>query len=263
MSTEDRAGEIRLALNLYAALKGEFIDPGQDLWIEHLPSPHGTPESFRAALTYGDKQYHFGYLTQGFRAQCLVEGFDMVHILVASGSVDNAYDAATGQTAHVSTSRSERLEQIPWATRTTCAPKDVVVYLDAHDTVEEFIDAGHDRRRLDVAKHQMGGFLGAAAGLWDWNIDQRVLWFFARENFAVSEISNRMFRHSITARLQPFTSLSLRLPYIEACVFQMVLPILDYDYRLAYLMSHSSSGRHDTKVNRIKIQLAALLHVRN
>ncbi|KAK7425098.1 hypothetical protein QQX98_000012 [Neonectria punicea] len=241
----------------------ELSDPAVTRWIDYIPSPYGTPNSLQDAVTYGGEQFQLVYLRQEFRAPCLVEGFDMVHILVASRSVSNVYDIVTGQTTHVElfTSRNERLEQISWATRTTCAPKDVIVYLDAHDTVEEFINAGHDRRRLDAANSQLGGFLGAAAGLSDWNIDQNVLSCFARDHSAVSEISNRMFCQGIIACLRPFTSLSLRLPPVEACIFQAVLPILDYDYRLAYPVSHSSSGHHDAKVNRTKIQLAALLHV--
>ncbi|KAK7421453.1 hypothetical protein QQX98_002151 [Neonectria punicea] len=210
--------------------------------------------------------YHIVYLDPWFRAPFQVQGFDYVHLAMAARQTKNVYDAVMGQMAYLELplSRDERLEQASWASRTTTNPKNITMYLDNHESIWEFIEAGHERRRLEVSNQQLGGFLGVLGGLSHWYMNSpEVVNCFVPERFARLEISARMKRHGmlVSAPPAPIGNFTLGFPPSEAAVFKAVLPALDYDYRLACLVARKSSTQANPILQKIKIQLASLLCV--
>lgn len=233
-------------------------------WVEtqsnHLPTIELVRSTFRSHIAPG----HLVYMNNGFRAPCGIDGFDRVHIVLGSTDVTPVFDAVTGQITltKLALSRDERLEQVSWIGRADCLPENIFVYIDTqHHTLEEFVEAGHGRRRLKVSNRQLGGFLGALAGMSHWGFDvSQIAKQFVREDFALREMTTRMSRQEILT--QPSASLydglTLGMRDDECIIFKTVLPFLNYDYRLAYFLARrSSSGL----LRQLKVQVAALMCV--
>lgn len=207
---------------------------------------------------------HLISASNGFNAPCRIAGFDRVHIVLGSADVAPVFDAVTGQitSTELVTSRDERLEQVSWLGRADCLPENIFVYIDTQErTVEEFVEAGHGYRRLKVSNRQLGGFLGSLAGMSHWGLDfYQIAEQFVTEHVALREMTSRMLRQEIIT--QPSVSrcddITLGMPDDERIIFKTVLPLLDYDHRLAYFLARrSSSGL----VRQVKVQVAALMCV--
>ncbi|KAL6413108.1 hypothetical protein AUP68_02606 [Ilyonectria robusta] len=234
-------------------------------WIEAESSRWPRSELIFANLQWEEgTPGHLVYASNGFRAPCGIAGFDRVHIVLGSTDVTPVFDAVTGQITltELALSRDERLEQVSWIGRADCLPENIFVYIDTrHCTVEEFVEAGHGYRRLKVSNRQLGGFLGSLAGMSHWGLDfYQIAEQFVTEHVALREMTSRMLRQEIIT--QPSVSrcddITLGMPDDERIIFKTVLPLLDYDHRLAYFLARrSSSGL----VRQVKIQVAALMCV--
>ncbi|KAH7001059.1 hypothetical protein EDB80DRAFT_686029 [Ilyonectria destructans] len=233
-------------------------------WVESLSNYLPTTELVRSTFRSHIAPGHLVYMNNGFRAPCGIDGFDRVHIVLGSTDMRPVFDAVTGQITltELSLSRDERLDQVSWIGRADCLPENIFVYLDTqHRTVEEFVDAGQTRRRLQVSNHQLGGFLGALAGISHWGLDVfQVAEQFVRENFALREMATRMTRQGILVRSSDsiYNGLTLGMRDDEPRIFKAVLPILNYDHRLAYFLARSSSSG---LLRHLKVQVAAVMCV--
>ncbi|KAK7426226.1 hypothetical protein QQZ08_007255 [Neonectria magnoliae] len=249
--------------SLLPAMQANFRDARS--LVVYLLTRDSTEKHIKTALSCS-RLYHIVYVDPWFRAPVQVQGFDHVHLAIATRETKNVYDAVMGQMAYLELplSRDERLEQASWASRTTTNPKNITMYLDNNESIWEFIEAGHERRRLEVSNRQLGGFLGALGGLSHWYMNStEIVNCFVPERFASLEISARMKRHGIlvSAPSASIDNFTLGFPPNEAAVFNAVLPALDYDHRLACLVARKSSTQANSILQKIKIQLASLLCV--
>ncbi|KAI8714979.1 hypothetical protein NCS52_01004600 [Fusarium sp. LHS14.1] len=181
------------------------------------------------------------------------EGFDQVHIVLGHNYQEVAWNNQAGQLVdfHRVTARSERRDQIWWArqpnARVTC------VYTGG-SKLEAFLETGHHRHRLTEDSH-MGGFMASVFDMSTWGIDPRMVFgrcVRATESRTASEILHRLTVQGIISQ-EEFV-----LPEPDATAFRKILPLVNYDYRLALFVA-IDSGNSDTMVRMVKIQLAALI----
>lgn len=181
------------------------------------------------------------------------EGFDQVHIVLGHNYQEVAWNNQAGQLVdfHRVTARSERRDQIWWArqpnARVTC------VYTGGSE-LEAFLETGHHRHRLTEDSH-MGGFMASVFNMSTWGIDPRMAFgrcVRATESRTASEILHRLTVQGIISQ-EVFV-----LPEPDARAFRQILPLVNYDHRLALFVA-IDSGNSDTIVRMVKIQLAALI----
>ncbi|KAF7538209.1 hypothetical protein G7Z17_g12686 [Cylindrodendrum hubeiense] len=246
---------------LVSWLEAANIKDGPENGVHEYQLNSETPEeAISKALQPGNAFGNIVYLPNGFRAPCReINGFGQVHIIMGDADVKTVFDNVTAQITELPAlplSKSERLEQVSWIGRANC--QEVFVYLEhPHTTVEAFVDSGHSRRRLEVSNRQLGGFLGALAGMSHWGLDvlHTAKWF-VRQRALLNEMVRRVRRQRILVSSP--TGLTLDTRDCNPAIFKAVLPILDYDYRLAYFVARHSS---DPAVQQIKIQVAAMMCV--
>ncbi|KAF5702124.1 hypothetical protein FMUND_13619 [Fusarium mundagurra] len=182
-------------------------------------------------------------------------GYGKVHILLCSQRVSVGWDNITGQLAENLrwTSREERVAQLQWARQPPNS--EVHIHLDDENAgsmeqiVEQFTRSNNCRRR-QVENSQMGGFIAAVMSLASWGLDvNRVILCFIRYPSRIGCMQHRL-------RIQRIiTPTTLNLPQGEAIAFTTVLPLVSYDYRLAFFVALES----DPMVRNVKIQLAAII----
>ncbi|KAG5766579.1 hypothetical protein H9Q72_005346 [Fusarium xylarioides] len=183
------------------------------------------------------------------------EGYGKIHILLGSQRISVAWDNITEQLAENLrwTSREEREAQLQWARQ----PPNSEVHIHLEDetsgskeeAIEVFTNSNNCRRR-QVENSQMGGFIAAVMSLASWGLDvNRVISCFIRYPSRIGCMQHRL-------RIQQIiTSTSLNLSPGEAIAFTTILPLVSYDYRLAFFVALES----DQMVRKVKIQLAAVI----
>ncbi|CAJ0550806.1 Ff.00g107360.m01.CDS01 [Fusarium sp. VM40] len=168
----------------------------------------------------------------GYRPPLPFYGFLQVHMHLASHLEQTIFDSFTLQVAQIrlAVSKKGRLEQLSLAFRTPRIPGRVRLYFEEQN-LDDFLNNGPPEK-LKVCNQHAGGFITALVCLLNWGIqfDRVVSCFFA------SDLERARFVN---------TSLILTL-----------LPIVDFDYRLAaFIALHTNS----TIVLKAKLQLAAIL----
>ncbi|KAG4259211.1 hypothetical protein FPRO04_07514 [Fusarium proliferatum] len=183
------------------------------------------------------------------------QGYGKIHILLASRRLSVAWDNITEQLAANLrwTSREEREAQLQWARQPPYS--EVHIHLEDEDTsskeeaIELFTGSNNCRRR-QVENSQIGGFIAAVMGLASWGLDiNRALTCFIRYPSRLGCMQDRLRVQRI------ISSTTLNLCQGEAIAFTAVLPIVSYDYRLAFFVALES----DPMVRKVKIQLAAII----
>ncbi|KAH8694588.1 hypothetical protein BGZ61DRAFT_478182 [Ilyonectria robusta] len=156
---------------------------------------------------------------------------NIVHIVTGGSRKRLIFDRNTNQIVLVNLkiSASERHEQLAWASRPDCGNSMVMLYEDT-----DFLAGANASRtrRTDVAGSQAAGFFSGLAQFSDW---PQLLDFRAPD-------------------LPPH----LCLPNDRHGVFFAVLPLVNYDPRVARFLSESSST---PKITLIKVQLASALTI--
>ncbi|KAJ4325192.1 hypothetical protein N0V84_003574 [Fusarium piperis] len=201
------------------------------------------------------------HVEEWFRSPFPITGFDHVHVVANSTSTKVIFDAVTGQLTStlVQLSKQERKEQVACAYRSQGAFS-VSLYID-RPTANEFLQAGIKYRRLQVNNEHLGGFIAALASFEGWGINAlSVAACFApdMEDDALIATRKRLIDQGLLRQSLETNCLGLQVRDKEADVFKAVLPILNYDHRLAYLVAQ----RTDNMIlRRSKLQLASLLAV--
>ncbi|KAF5974275.1 hypothetical protein FBULB1_7833 [Fusarium bulbicola] len=183
------------------------------------------------------------------------QGYGKIHILLGSERVSVGWDNITEQMAENSrwTSGEERQAQLQWARQPPRS--EVHIHLDdegigsKEEAIKLFTGSTNWRRR-QVENCQMGGFIAAVVDIASWGLDiHRVLTCFIRYPSRISCMKGRLEAQQI------ITPTTLNLCQGEAIVFTKVLPLVSYDYRLAFFVALES----DKMVRKVKIQLAAII----
>ncbi|KAI7770577.1 hypothetical protein LZL87_002948 [Fusarium oxysporum] len=118
--------------------------------------------------------------------------------------------------------------------------------------VADVLDQGfrHHRR---IEDDQIGAFIAGVYDVKDWGIDRaKTIECFLGNGARVREMKRRLEAQRILSNNE------FSLPDLEAKVFRSILPIVQYDYRLALFVAADC----DPTVRLLKLQLAALLILR-
>ncbi|KAI6776577.1 hypothetical protein HG530_000522 [Fusarium avenaceum] len=205
----------------------------------------------------------------GYRPPLPLYGFLQVHMQLASDLEQTIFDSFTLQVAQISlaVSKMERLEQLSLAFRTSPIPGRVRLYFE-EQKFDDFLNNGPPEK-LKVCNQHAGGFITALVCLPNWGIqfDRVVSCFFTSdlERLTSTHIINVLRRQGITNYIPPgeiqdenefqFPT-ALGAPFVNTPLILTLLPIVDFDYRLAaFIALHTNS----TIVLKVKLQLAAIL----
>ncbi|CZR40748.1 uncharacterized protein FPRO_10336 [Fusarium proliferatum ET1] len=184
------------------------------------------------------------------------KGYQEIHILLGSQHTASvSWDNVTEQLVQYDrwTSREERISQLQWARQLSV--RDVHIYHEQEEiesleaTLGSFIDSTSCRHR-QVENSHLGGFITCVMSMahWGLRIDQ-VLACFVRCPARLRSMRERL---KIQRVITP-TGTTLR--DAEGLVFMTLLPLLNYDHRLALFVALDS----DDIVRRVKLQLAAIM----
>ncbi|KIL90215.1 hypothetical protein FAVG1_05945 [Fusarium avenaceum] len=205
----------------------------------------------------------------GYRPPLPFYGFLQVHMHLASHLLQTIFDWFTLQVVQIrlAVSKKERLEQLSLAFRTPQIPGRVRLYFEEQN-LDDFLNNGPPEK-LKVCNQHAGGFITALVCLLNWGIrfDRVVSCFFASdlETLTSTHIINVLRRQEITNHiphgeiqdvneLQFPTALGAR--FVNTSLILTLLPIVDFDYRLAaFIALHTNSPI----VLKVKLQLAAIL----
>lgn len=181
-----------------------------------------------------------------------LEGYDEVHVVLGSNYEDVAWHHGVGQLALFRrvTARDERRDQLWWARQPNA--KATYVYTSG-SSIEAFLEAGYSRHRLIEDAH-LGGFIASVFDMRSWGIDaERVVRLCVRAPalHVTMEMLDRL-------RVQRIISQDrVILPDLDAKVFRAILPMVNYDHRLALFVALDSESPNSL-VKMVKVQLAAL-----
>ncbi|KAF5641064.1 uncharacterized protein FTJAE_4246 [Fusarium tjaetaba] len=213
----------------------------------------------------------------GYRQPSRLDSFEQVHLCLSPFREQVIFDPHTERLARMRllTSQEERREQVSLAYRTGNVPFRVAMYCD-EGTVDNFVESGSPERRLKVCNEHAPGFLLSLVILMDWEIDilKIISCFFPTEQqksivdkiqygFLYQHVARYVAEDSddedaYTAEEDSiFNSLGDLIEDRESIVRQL-LPILDFDYRLAVFLARPTQS---CKVFKAKLQLAAILTV--
>lgn len=184
-------------------------------------------------------------------------GYGEVYVLLGSHHEQaQCWDNRTHQLVSYTryTSSDERLFQLSWA-RQNSAEVHVLLLEESIEPVgdpnssQSFKICGIRRRRL-LENGQLGGFIMAVAELSSWEFDVNgVLDCFIRYSLRRKIMKRRLEIQGILDRDQ------VALSQLEARALRSLLPLFNYDHRLAIFVALDS----DEIVRRVKIQLAVLV----
>ncbi|KAF5575875.1 hypothetical protein FPCIR_12926 [Fusarium pseudocircinatum] len=177
------------------------------------------------------------------------KAFEEIHILVGYRKTTQAWDLGTHQMIcrECPLSMEERCRQLWWAYQGD--EKSVFMHIKDGLSPHTYIEQGYAAPRF-VKAHQLGGFIATVTSLpWFPRSRDGIIRTFATNTSAVQVITERL----ITQRV--IKSDGSALTKDETELFIDVLPLLNYDYRLALLVATEASPN----VNCVKTQLAAML----
>ncbi|KAH6971618.1 hypothetical protein BKA56DRAFT_693216, partial [Ilyonectria sp. MPI-CAGE-AT-0026] len=226
--------------------------PPQDWEIKHHLSDI-------ARLPGYQPQRRVEILTNGLHVPEQFIDSDIVHIVTGGSRKRLIFDRSTNQIVLVNLklSASERHEQLAWASRPDCGNSTVILYEDT----DFLVDANASRpRRADVAGSQAAGFFSGLAQFSDWPVDVREIYALLsdEDRMAVKETTKRLSQQRLLDFTGPYLAPHLCLPNDRHGVFFAVLPLVNYDPRVARFLSESSST---PKITLIKVQLASALTI--
>ncbi|RYC86001.1 hypothetical protein BFJ63_vAg11181 [Fusarium oxysporum f. sp. narcissi] len=222
----------------------EFGDEAQQLnLVLQAPTTGYTWLTINPALSLIPLQFH---------------GYGGIHILLGSEHGDsNSWDNVTEQLVQYSrwTSKEERVSQLWWARQLSVSDVHIYHEEEERESVEETLGlfiGSTNRRQRQVENSQLGGFITAVMSIapWGLRIDQ-VLACFIRYPSRIRAMRERLKIQRV------ITSTAINLKGTEEVVFMRVLPLLNYDHRLAFFVALDS----DDMVRRVKIQLAAIISI--
>ncbi|KAG5797234.1 hypothetical protein H9Q69_003703 [Fusarium xylarioides] len=175
--------------------------------------------------------------------------FEEIHIVVGYSKTTQAWDLGMHQMVcrDYPLSMEERRRQLWWAYQGN--EKSVFMHIKDGLSPHAYIEQGVVAPRF-VEAHQLGGFIATVTSLpWFPRNREDTIRIFATNPFTVQAITDRLITQRVTK------SKGSALTENEAGIFIDVLPLLNYDYRLALLVATEASPN----VNRVKTQLAAML----
>ncbi|KAJ4179277.1 hypothetical protein NW755_012621 [Fusarium falciforme] len=181
-----------------------------------------------------------------------LEGYDEVHVVLGSSYQDVAWHHGVGQLALFNrvTARDERRDQLWWAHQPNA--KATYVYTGG-SSIEAFLEAGYYRHRLIEDAH-LGGFIASVFDMQSWGIDvKRVVRRCVRAP-ALHMTMEMLDRLSVQRIISQDRFI---LPGLDAKAFRAILPMVNYDHRLALFVALDSESP-DIVVKMVKVQLAAL-----
>lgn len=181
-----------------------------------------------------------------------LEGYDEIHVVLGSSYWDIAWHNDAGQLAQYSraTAHDERRDQLWWARQPDA--KATYVYTGG-SSIKAFLEAGHHRHRL-IEDTQLGGFVASVFDMQSWGIDPKRVVRRCVQAPALDMTMEMLDR----LKLQRVISQSgFILPKPDDKAFRSILPLVDYDHRLALFVA-LDSGNPDHMVRMVKVQLAAL-----
>lgn len=181
-----------------------------------------------------------------------LEGYEEVHVVLGPSYRDVAWHNDAGQLAVFNriTARDERRDQLWWARQPNT--KATYVYTGG-SSIEAFLEAGHHRHRLIEDAH-LGGFIASVFDMQSWGIDAKRVIRRCMQAPALNmamEMLDRLHVQRVISRD------GLILPELDAKAFRSILPLVDYDHRLALFVA-LDSGDSDDIVRMVKVQLAAV-----
>ncbi|PNP81484.1 hypothetical protein FNYG_05159 [Fusarium nygamai] len=213
----------------------------------------------------------------GYRPPSRLDGFEQVHLCLSTFREQTIFDPHTEQLVRMRllTSQEERREQVSLAYRTGNVPFRVAMHCD-EGTVDNFVESGAPERRLKVCNEHAPGFLLSLVILMDWEIDilKIISCFFSTEQqkSTANTLQWRFFNQHVARYVAEdsddedaytaeddgiFNSLG-DLIDARTHIVRQLLPILDFDYRLAVFLARPTQS---AKVFKAKLQLAAILTV--
>ncbi|KLP07248.1 uncharacterized protein FFMR_05801 [Fusarium fujikuroi] len=178
------------------------------------------------------------------------------HLLTSTTRRRLIFDLETRQPITVTTecSSSEEKQQMSWVHRFSGESTNVY-------TQPGFCHGAKSRRRMRFADEQLGGFLAALSELDKWPLGiSNVMRLFdhrGEESQVAIDIGQRLIRQGILQKnSKSTTGLSLALPNESHQAFYNILPLVEYDHRLALFLSLKSKN---LMVNKAKAQMAAII----
>ncbi|KAF5536544.1 hypothetical protein FMEXI_10279 [Fusarium mexicanum] len=179
------------------------------------------------------------------------------HLITSTTRRRPIFDLETRQPITVTTecSNSEEKQQMSWVHRFSGESTNIY-------TQPGFCyGANKSRRRMRFADDQLGGFLAALSELDNWPLGiSNVLRLFdprGEESQIAIDIRQRLIQQGILQNDYKSTiGLSLALPKETHEAFYTILPLVDYDHRLALFLSIKSKN---DMINTAKAQMAAII----
>ncbi|KAF5689665.1 hypothetical protein FDENT_4309 [Fusarium denticulatum] len=178
------------------------------------------------------------------------------HLITSTTRRRLIFDLETRQPITITTkcSNSEEKQQMSWVYR--FSGKSTNIY-----TQPGFCYGAKNPRRMRFADDQLGGFLAALSELdkWPLGISNVITLFDPRgeESQIAIDIGQRLIRQGILQHDSTSTiGLSLALPSETQQAFYNILPLVDYDHRLALFLSIKSKN---AMINTAKAQMAAII----
>ncbi|KAG5791031.1 hypothetical protein H9Q69_009909 [Fusarium xylarioides] len=213
----------------------------------------------------------------GYRPPSRLDGFEQIHLCLSAFRQQTIFDPHTERLARMRllTSQEERREQVSLAFRTSNVPFRVAMYCD-EGTVDNFVESGAPERRLKICNEHAPGFLLSLVILMDWEIDilkiiscffsteqQRstvntLRWRFLYQHVARYVAEDSDDEDAYTAEEDGIFNSLGDLIDTRTHIVRQLLPILDFDYRLAVFLARPTES---DKVFKVKLQLAAILTV--
>ncbi|KAF4333479.1 hypothetical protein FBEOM_12715 [Fusarium beomiforme] len=225
--------------------------------------PTGTDESWddchqdrHQGLDFATKPRRIHFIRPDFKIAEKMSHEGLTHIITSKSRRRLIFDRQTRQnvTVTIRCSDSEEKQQMSWAHRVT-GPKPNIY------TQPGFTYGARQRRRMRIKDEQLGGFLIALAEFDKWPVGignmAPLLNPPNEETQVVVEIAGRVASQRIIA-LSDGSSVrwSLLLPEETHAALYAVLPLVEYDHRLAYFLCMKSSNR---MANTAKVQMAAII----
>lgn len=202
----------------------------------------------------------------GYRHPSPLAGFEVIHLCLSTSREQTIFDPYTEQMARLRllTSEEERQEQVAMTFRTSRAHRPRVMLYCDQGTIDHFVEFGASERRLRICNDHTPGFILALVCLKDWELDiEKILSCFFSEDQQQSILTlfrcrlgtQRIIREAISEAEERLNFLGTRF-HGKASLLLKLLPIVDFDYRLAVFIAHPTQS---TKVFKVKLQLAAIL----
>lgn len=242
--------------------------------IHHAVQPVSRSNS--GLVEYGERLariFHMGpldtwirtvYIPRGDRwhVRCFPSGIAELHLVLSQETSSIILDRETGQLVDttVPLSREERQEILSWVRRSG-ASRCYVYILGQDPEGSEYFSRGEDHRHWEVSNHQVLGFVVSLVRVQPWIMDSiPVFRCFMPENL-VSEAIRRCCVMGILKHEQyddGRTVLINCLPDASFLIFESILPVCDFDARLALLLALPSPT---PSVSILKVDLAAIVAV--